>query len=66
MAGVAQSVEQLTRNEKVGGSIPLSGTSIKKARISLRAFLLWLAVQGLQVDMFSAYILGTPFAATRI
>lgn len=25
-AGVAQSVEQFTRNEKVGGSIPLSGT----------------------------------------
>lgn len=25
-AGVAQSVEQLIRNEKVGGSIPLSGT----------------------------------------
>jgi len=32
----------------------------------LRAFLLWLAVQGLQVDMFSAYILGAPFAATWI
>ena len=30
MAGVAQSVEQLIRNEKVGGSIPLSGTRIKK------------------------------------
>jgi hypothetical protein len=26
-AGVAQSVEQLIRNEKVGGSIPLSGTN---------------------------------------
>ncbi len=26
LAGVAQLVEQLTRNEKVGGSIPLSGT----------------------------------------
>jgi hypothetical protein len=26
LAGVAQSVEQLIRNEKVGGSIPLSGT----------------------------------------
>ena len=26
-AGVAQSVEQFTRNEKVGGSIPLSGTN---------------------------------------
>ena len=25
-AGIAQSVEQLIRNEKVGGSIPLSGT----------------------------------------
>lgn len=25
-AGVAQSVEQFIRNEKVGGSIPLSGT----------------------------------------
>ncbi len=27
VAGVAQSVEQLIRNEKVGGSIPLSGTN---------------------------------------
>jgi hypothetical protein len=27
-AGVAQSVEQLIRNEKVVGSIPISGTSI--------------------------------------
>jgi hypothetical protein len=26
-AGIAQSVEQLIRNEKVGGSIPLSGTN---------------------------------------
>ena len=26
IAGIAQSVEQLTRNEKVGGSTPLSGT----------------------------------------
>ena len=26
----SQSVEQLIRNEKVGGSIPLSGTSIGK------------------------------------
>ena len=26
-AGIAQSVEQLIRNEKVGGSIPLSGTT---------------------------------------
>ena len=25
-AGVAQSVERLTRNEEVGGSIPLAGT----------------------------------------
>ena len=33
IAGVAQSVEQLTRNEKVGGSIPLSGTSNEKTRI---------------------------------
>ena len=31
-AGVAQSVEQLIRNEKVGGSIPLTGTSKIKAR----------------------------------
>jgi hypothetical protein len=30
-AGVAQSVEQLIRNEKVGGSIPLSGTKQTKA-----------------------------------
>ena len=30
IAGVAQSVEQLTRNEKVGGSIPLSGTMFYK------------------------------------
>src|SRR5690606_41997443 len=28
-AGVAQLVEQLIRNEKVGGSTPLSGTRIK-------------------------------------
>ena len=27
-AGIAQSVEQLIRNEKVGGSIPLSGTKL--------------------------------------
>lgn len=29
IAGIAQSVEQLTRNEKVGGSIPLSGTILR-------------------------------------
>ena len=41
-AGVAQSVEQLIRNEKVGGSIPLSGTKVsdKKANcISVGFFL---------------------------
>ena len=35
-AGVAQSVEQLTRNEKVGGSIPLSGIN-KETTIRLDA-----------------------------
>jgi hypothetical protein len=39
-AGVAQSVEQLIRNEKVGGSIPLSGTKQTKAlAATARAFL---------------------------
>jgi hypothetical protein len=34
-AGVAQSVEQRTRNAKVVGSIPISGTSqTQKARIA--------------------------------
>lgn len=27
-AGIAQLVEQLNRNQKVGGSIPLAGTSL--------------------------------------
>ena len=36
-AGVAQSVEQLIRNEKVGGSIPLSGTNTaKESALSIR------------------------------
>jgi hypothetical protein len=40
-AGVAQSVEQLIRNEKVGGSIPLSGTTINRSlAITLRGLLL--------------------------
>ena len=34
-AGIAQSVEQLTRNEKVGGSIPLSGTSFVAIRFPI-------------------------------
>ena len=37
-AGIAQLVERFTRNEDVGGSIPLSGTSIKKARICCGLF----------------------------
>ena len=40
MAGVAQSVEQLTRNEKVGGSIPLSGTNKMKELVCFFAFLI--------------------------
>jgi hypothetical protein len=32
LAEVAQLVEQLIRNEKVGGSIPLFGTILKKRR----------------------------------
>ena len=39
-AGVAQSVEQRTRNAKVVGSIPISGTTQKKRPASLRAFCL--------------------------
>ena len=35
-AGIAQSVEQLIRNEKVGGSIPLSGTNINQSSTSVR------------------------------
>src|SRR3982750_2153257 len=35
-AGVAQSVEQLIRNEKVGGSIPLSGTKCAKGLLLLK------------------------------
>ena len=38
-AGVAQSVEQLTRNEKVGGSIPLSGTIKRKGLVAFGAAL---------------------------
>lgn len=41
-AGVAQSVEQLIRNEKVGGSIPLTGTISGKGPASAGPFALWL------------------------
>lgn len=37
-AGVAQSVEQLIRNEKVGGSIPLTGTISGKGPASAGLF----------------------------
>ena len=37
-AGVAQSVEQLIRNEKVGGSIPLTGTISGKGPASAGPF----------------------------
>jgi hypothetical protein len=41
LAGVAQSVEQLTCNEKVEGSIPFSGTSNFGVWRSLVAHLVW-------------------------
>jgi hypothetical protein len=37
-AGVAQSVEQRTRNAKVVGSIPISGTTQNKRPTLMRAF----------------------------
>ena len=44
-AGIAQSVEQLIRNEKVGGSIPLSGTNkINDLAQPLRWALLFLGI----------------------
>jgi hypothetical protein len=39
-AGVAQSVEQLIRNEKVGCSIHLSGTTLKSQLLSVGFFFL--------------------------
>ena len=38
-AGVAQLVEQLTCNEKVGGSIPLTGTNIHAGHSDVARFL---------------------------
>ena len=40
-AGVAQSVEQLIRNEKVGGSIPLSGTNFKSPVVPAAGLFCW-------------------------
>ena len=62
-AGIAQSVEQLTRNEKVGGSIPLSGTiksiSYDEPIPLYRVWVaFWVAFQPISVHFLNRYRVG--------